>query len=190
MPYVTDKQLREMDFKSLGKDVKASDLAPVYNANYIELGDNSRIDEYCVISGRLMIRWNVHKTPQCIVAGGEPGIFIDDIATLGYNDKIFSQSDDCSDRSMANSTFPKKFKREIMASVHVGRHSIGGAESTILPGFHLREGTTIGAMSLVRKSTETWSIYAGNPAKKSKTVRKDLIEFERHYLTREVGYGQ
>jgi len=190
MPYLSDKQLREMGFKSLGRDVKVSDRASVYNADCIELGDYSRIDDFCVISGRVVIGRNVHITPQCLVAGGEPGIFIGDFVALAYNVKIFSQSDDYSGSSMTNSTVPKTFKREIMASVHVGRHSIVGAGSTTLPGVHLHEGTAIGAMSLVRKSTEAWSIYAGNPAKKIKARKKDLLELERQYLTGEVEYGQ
>lgn len=190
MPYLERKELLNLGFKSLGKEVKVSDRASIYNADQIEIGDYSRIDDFCVISGRVVLGRNVHITPQCLVAGGEPGIFIGDFVALAYNVKIFSQSDDYSGSSMTNSTVPKIFKREIMASVHVGRHSIVGAGSTILPGVHLREGTAIGAMSLVRKSTEAWSIYAGNPAKKIKNRKKDLLELERQYLTAEVGYGQ
>lgn len=188
MAYLSDRQLREVGFKSLGNDVKVSDRASVYNADCIELGDHSRIDDFCVISGRLVIGRNVHITPQCLLAGGEPGIFVDDFVTLAYNVKIFSQSDDYSGETMTNSSVPKTFKREVLASIHLGRHSIVGAGSTILPGVHLGEGTSVGAMSLVRKSTQPWCIYVGNPARKIKERKRDLLELEIQYLRSSDGY--
>ncbi|WP_069469907.1 acyltransferase [Candidatus Marithrix sp. Canyon 246] len=54
---------------------------------------------------------------------------------------------------------------------------IVGAGSVIMPGVIVDEGTSIGAMSLVRKKTEPWSIYIGNPAKKIKKsyLNKKLV---------------
>ena len=52
----------------------------------------------------------------------------------------------------------------------------------IMPGVTLAEGTSVGAMSLVRKSTEAWSIYVGNPAKKIKDRSKELIVLEKQFL--------
>ncbi|MCT7486371.1 hypothetical protein N5T98_04935 [Aliarcobacter cryaerophilus] len=45
-----------------------------------------------------------------------------------------------------------------------------------MPGVTLKEGTSVGAMSLVRKSTEEWSIYLGNPAKKIINRKKEYLE--------------
>ena len=46
-------------------------------------------------------------------------------------------------------------------------------------------GTSVGALSLVRKKTEEWSIYLGNPAKKIASRKKDLLELEKQYLEKE-----
>jgi galactoside O-acetyltransferase len=46
----------------------------------------------------------------------------------------------------------------------------------------LEEGTSVGAMTMVTKSTEPWSIYFGVPAKKIKDRRRDLLEMETAYL--------
>ena len=51
-----------------------------------------------------------------------------------------------------------------------------------MPGVKLAEGTSIGAMSLVRKSTEPWTTYLGNPAKRLKNRSRDLLELEKQYL--------
>jgi galactoside O-acetyltransferase len=47
----------------------------------------------------------------------------------------------------------------------------------------LAEGTSVGAMSMVTKSTEPWSIYFGVPAKKIKNRRNDLLALEQQYLS-------
>lgn len=182
MAYLTEKQLSEMGFKSLGKDVKISDRASIYNADQIEIGDYSRIDDFCVISGKVKLGRNVHIAPYCLVAGGEKGIVFEDFSGLAYQVQVFTQSDDYSGQTMTNPTVPAEFKKEAKRAVFIGRHSIVGAGSIILPGVTLNEGTSVGAMSLVRKSTESWSIYLGNPAKKIKDRKKDLLELERAYL--------
>lgn len=182
MPYLTEKKLSEMGFKSLGKNVKISDRASIYNADQIEIGDYSRIDDFCVISGKIKIGRNVHIAPYCLVAGGEKGIIFEDFSGLAYQVQVFTQSDDYSGQTMTNPTVPAEFKKEAKRTVFIGRHSIVGAGSIIMPGVSLNEGTSVGAMSLVRKSTEAWSIYLGNPSKKIKDRKKDLLELERAYL--------
>lgn len=46
----------------------------------------------------------------------------------------------------------------------------------------MEEGTSIGANSLVLKSTEPWGIYAGSPIKKLKNRKKDLLKLEKEFL--------
>jgi len=182
MPYYPRHKLEKMGFKSLGRNVKISDRASIYNCHQIEIGSDSRIDDFCVISGKVKIGRNVHITPMCLVAGGLPGVIISDFATIAYGSKIFAQSDDYSGGSMTNSTIPKKYKKEYKKKVVIGRHSIIGAGSVIMPGVNVLEGGAIGSMSLVLKSTESWTVYAGIPIKKLKSRKKDILDFEQKFL--------
>ena len=113
MAYLTKNQLVGMGFRSLGKSVKISDKASIYNCDQIEIGDHSRIDDFCVISGSIKIGRNVHITPQCLVAGGELGVVIESFCALAYGVKVFTQSDDYSGETMTNSTVPDFYKQEI-----------------------------------------------------------------------------
>ncbi|RXJ95862.1 O-acetyltransferase [Arcobacter sp. AHV-9/2010] len=185
MAYYTQEQLKKLNFKHIGKNVKISDKASIYNCDEIEIGDNSRIDDFCVISGKIKIGRNVHIAPFCLVAGGEKGIIFEDFSGLAYQVQVFTQSDDYSGRTLTNPTIPDKYKKEIKKEVVIGKHSIVGAGSIIMPGVILAEGTSIGALSLVRKKTEEWSVYLGNPAKKLTTRKKDLLELEKQYLENE-----
>lgn len=182
MAYYTQEQLKSLGFKSIGKNVKISDKASIYDCERIEIGDNSRIDDFCIVSGFLKIGRNVHITPNCLVAGGIKGIIFEDFTTLAYHVQVFSQSDDYSGRTMTNSTIPEQFKNEYKKEVVIKKYTIVGAGSIIMPGVILEEGTSVGAMSLVLRSTEPWGIYVGNPAKRLKDRSKDLLTLKDQYL--------
>ena len=171
-----------MGFRRLGKNVRISDRAAIHNPDQIEIGDNSRIDDFCVVSGRVSLGRNVHVAVFCNIAGGEPGVFMADFAGLAYGVHVFSQSDDYTGRTMTNPTVPRQFKDETRAAVHIERHVIVGANSIILPGVTLAEGCAIGAMSMVTHSTQPWSVYFGIPARRLKARGQDLLALERQYL--------
>lgn len=182
MAYLSRQALEEMGFKRLGQNVKISDKASIYNCEQMEIGDNSRIDDFCVVSGRVKIGRFCHIAPMCLVAGGRLGVFLKDFCGLAYGAKIFSQTDDYSGASLTNSNVPAKFKQETFSQVTMGKHAIVGAGSVVMPGVDIAEGCSIGAMSLVSKSTEAWGIYFGSPAKKIKNRKKDMLELERQFL--------
>ena len=49
----------------------------------------------------------------------------------------------------------------------------------------MAEGCSLGAMSMLTKSTEPWTMYFGIPAKKLKPRKKDMLELEKQYLDSE-----
>lgn len=182
MSYLSQSALESMGFKRLGRGVKISDRASLYDVHEMELGDFSRIDDFCVVSGRVTLGRFNHITPMCLVAGGTPGIVMDDFCTLAYGVKVFAQSDDYSGETLTNSLVPKKYKKEIFAAVQLHRHVIVGASSTIMPGVVLAEGCAVGAMSLISKSTDPWGIYVGIPARRVKDRSRNLLSLEKHFL--------
>ena len=182
MAFLTETSLVALGFNYLGVNVKISDKASIYNPELMEVGDYTRIDDFCVISGKVILGRNVHVAIFCNIGGGEVGVKLDDFSGLAYGCHVFAQSDDYSGRTLTNPTVPDKYKNETKSPVLIKRHSIVGACSVILPGVTLEEGTSIGAMSMVTKSTEPWTIYFGIPAKRLKTRRRELLELEQEYL--------
>ena len=182
MAYYTEQELQKLGFKYIGVNVKVSDKASIYDYNHISIGDNSRIDDFCVISGKVRIGRNVHITPMCLIAGGDRGVVFKDFTTISYGVKIFTQSDDYSGATLTNSTIPKKYKKEYKKRVVIKKYSIVGAGSIIMPGVTLAKGSSIGAMSLVLRDTKPWHIYIGSPATKLKPREKGLLSLEKQYL--------
>lgn len=182
MGYLSEEELSCLGFKELGEHVKISRKASIHDASSISIGNFSRVDDFCILSGNIEIGKYCHITPMCLIAGGAPGVVLNDFCTIAYGVKIFSQSDDYSGSTMTNSLIPKKYKNENFAKVIVQKNVIIGSGSIILPGVEIAEGCSIGAMTLVNKSTRPWSIYAGIPGKKVKRRNKKLLNLQRQFL--------
>lgn len=113
---------------------------------------------------------------------GAGGVEIEDFSTTSSKVSIYSVSDDYSGETMTNPMIPEKYKNLQYGKVIIKKHSIVGSGTTILPGVTLEEGTSIGANSLVLKSTEPWGIYIGSPIRRLKDRKKDLLKLEKEFL--------
>lgn len=133
------------------------------------------------MSGSVTLGRNVHVAVQCNLAGGEPGITMEDFSGLAYGVQVFAQSDDYSGGHLTNPTVPDAYKQVIKKPVRLGRHVIVGASSVILPGVDIAEGCSVGALALVHKSTAPWGVYVGSPARRIKERRQDLLALEAAY---------
>jgi acetyltransferase-like isoleucine patch superfamily enzyme len=182
MPYLSRKKLISLNFKRIGKNVLISDKASIYNTQEISIDDNTRIDDFVIISGKVSFGKYVHIATHTSVSGGTAGIIFSDFSSCAYNCHLFSQTDDYSGSSMTNPTVPQKYANPKKGPIYVGRHVIIGTGSIVFPGTRIEDGCSIGAMSLVNKSTEPFSIYVGVPAKKIKPRKKDFLKFEKLML--------
>ncbi|TCD46991.1 acyltransferase [Chlorobium sp. N1] len=185
MSYYSCDELVRMGFQNVGKNVLVSTKASIYNCDSVSIGEKSRIDDYCVISGNVTIGKHVHLAAGCLVAGGEKGVCIEDFAGLAYHVMVFSQSDDYSGMTLTNPTVPDEYKRERKLRVVLGRHVIVGAGSIVFPGVSIAEGCAIGALSLLQDSTEPWGVYAGRPAVRVNERRRKLLELEAGLLLKD-----
>lgn len=185
--FYTPEELKTLGIKVLGENVKISRNAMIYHPERLELGHDVRIDDFVVISGSVKIHNFVHLSQFCGLYGDEAGIEIEDYTAVAAKCSIYAVSDDYVGASVPTPMVPMKYKNMIQKPVHIGKYSILGANTVVLPGVTVGEGTTVGAMSLCNRSLENWSVYAGIPAKRLKDRDKkvlDLVEeFERERVT-------
>jgi acetyltransferase-like isoleucine patch superfamily enzyme len=177
-------ELKELGFKNIGENVFISRKASIYGAENIELSSNVRIDDFCILSGKIKIGNFVHIAPYASLCGGKKGITLEDFVNVSRKVEIFAVSDDFSGVSMTNPMVPDNYKHLLEARVILKKHVLVGTGSVILPGVILKEGSVVGALSLVKNSTSGWSINAGVPAKKIKDRKKDLLKLEKQFLER------
>jgi len=183
MGFLSEDELQSMGFRKLGKHVKISDKASIYDADQMEIGDHSRVDDFCVLSGRILLSRNVHIAVFCNLAGGEAGIEIDAFSGLAYGATVFTQNDDYSGETLLGPTIPEKYRQQtVKKPIIFERFCNVGTHAVIVPGVTLREGTVVGAKSLVLRSTKPWTIYFGIPAKPLRKRSDRMLKLAEDYL--------
>ena len=173
-----------MGFAFVGRNVVISDRASFYNCSRIRLGDNVRIDDFCVLSagtGGIVVGSNVHLAVYSSFIGAGK-ITLSDFSNISSRVSIYSSSDDYSGEKMTNPMVPAAYTGVQSADVFLGKHVIVGCGSVILPGVTLEEGVAIGALSLVNRDCRTFGIYAGTPAQYIKERKRDLLKLESAFI--------
>lgn len=184
MSYLSRSELESLGFQSLGINVSISSKASLYNCSKISVGDNVRIDDFCVLSageGGIEVGNYVHIAIYSSLIG-RGKITLRDFTNISSRVSIYSSTDDFSGEYMTSPTVPERFTNVFSAEVVLGRHAIVGAGSVILPGLTIGDCSAIGALSLVNRDCEGFYIYAGNPIRKLKARKKDLLRLERALL--------
>lgn len=181
MAFCTIEEIKQIGFKYVGVNVLISNKASFHNSANISIGDNTRIDDFCVLSAGekgIKIGRNIHIAVYTSLMGkGE--IFIDDFANISSRVAIYSSNDDYSGEFMTNPTVDKKFTNVTDGDVYIGKHVIIGSGSVILPNVIIEEGVSIGALSLVKENCKRFNCYAGRPARFIKKRSEKLLELEK-----------
>lgn len=174
--FYSKEELDRLGFKKIGHSVFISNKTSFYNIEMISIGDNVRIDDFCILSGKIELGSNIHISAYCALYGSL-GIEMLDYTGLSPRCTVFSATDDFSGDYLIGPMVDSKFTSVSGGKVLINRYSQIGAGSIILPNVIIGEGTTVGAMSLINKSLESWCIYAGVPAKKIKNRNRGLLNF-------------
>jgi dTDP-4-amino-4,6-dideoxy-D-glucose acyltransferase len=189
MAILSRQALEAMGFLALGDDVRVSERAAFYGVSGISLGDHVRIDDFCVFSagvGGVSIGNHVHVAVfSSFIGAGR--IALGDFCNISSRVSIYSSSDDYSGATMTNPTVPDRFKNVQHADVTLGRHVIIGCGSVVLPGITLADGVAVGALSLVKHDCAAYGIYVGNPARRIRERKRDLLALEQQFLGERPG---
>lgn len=181
--YFSTDELNAFNFKILGEKVRLSRKASVFGSEQISLGNNVRIDDFCLLSGSITLDDYIHLGAGTYLFGGKAGIHIGSFSTTSSRVAIYAISDDYSGASMTNPMVPDKLKNLQEAPVCVGRHVIIGTGSSVLPGVKINDGCAVGAMSLVNNDLPEWTISVGIPAKPVKDRKRDILFLEKAHFT-------
>ena len=160
-----------------GNNVTIYSRAKICYPENVVLGDHVTIDDFVMIVAKpfVLIGSYVHIAGFASIAGGGP-FMMGDYSTLSWGARIFTGTEDLS--GMVGATVPEPYRRARRSYVVIGKHCMVGANSVILPGVTIPDGTVIGAMSLVLEGTKLkpWSIYAGSPVRWLKYRRREKIQ--------------
>jgi acetyltransferase-like isoleucine patch superfamily enzyme len=184
MSFLSEEKIKAIGFAYVGSNVKISGNAIFYGAERISIGNNTRIDDFCVISaGREGIEIGKYVHIAVYVSmQGQGKIILEDFAGVSSRVAIYSSNDDYSGNFMTGPCVPSKFTNVVHGPVVIGKHVIVGAGAAILPNITIGVGSAVGALSLVTKSIPEYSVAMGVPAKVIKRRERRLEDLEKQLL--------
>lgn len=173
--FYSEIELAELGLKTYGSNVLISKKCSIYSPEKISVGNNVRIDDFCILSGNIMLGNNVHISAYCALYGAQ-GIEFKDYSGCSARTTIYSAIDDFSGDYLIGPMNPKETTNVTGGKVTIGKFVQLGAHCLVFPAVTINEGAVIGALSLVTKDIPKWSIYVGIPAQKLRDRKKGLLK--------------
>jgi len=144
------------------------------------VGEDSIIDDYCYFSTKVRVGRCSHIASGCTIAGGRDRQFtLGDFSSVSAGVRVWCTSDDF--RNDLVTILPDGVadlkSNVITGDVEFGEMTAVGANSVVMPGNHIPQGTVIGALAFVppRFAFEPWSVYAGAPIRRIGARNRDAV---------------
>ena len=179
---LTREEIENMGFCRVGKDVSISRKASFYSPEKISIGDHVRIDDFCVLSGKISIGSYVHIAVYSAIFGGSEGVELDDFCNISSRVTIYALSDDFSGESMTSPMIPDSYKNVTQKKVTLEKHVLIGTNSAVLPGTYIHEGASFGAFSLIKGEIGEWTMNVGIPCRTIKERSRKILELEKKFI--------
>lgn len=174
--FYTKEELYTLGFKNVGENVLISRKTSIYGSNIMSIGNNVRIDDFCILSGEITLGSYIHIGAYCGLYGAS-GIIMEDYTGLSPRCTLFSTTDDFSGDFLISPMSPAEDCNVIGGRILIKKYSQIGSGTTIMQNLTIEEGVAVGAMSFVNKSLDEWTIYAGIPVRKIKERNRGLLKF-------------
>ena len=135
MKYFSIKELKKKGFRKIGKNVQISKNVNFYNFNG-SIGSNCRIDDNCVLIGKINIKNHVHIAAFNLLSASRFNnkITISDFTGIGPRCYISCSTEDYLADDISNPTVKKKLRKNIIFSdIIIGENVLVGAGCSIIP---------------------------------------------------------
>ena len=175
-----DNQAKRLALRACGEDVQIYPRAHIVSPETVSIGDSVIIDDFVFLVGGAETRIGsfVHLASFSSYLG-RGSLVIEDFVSVSSGARIYTGIDDFSGESLVGPGVPEPWRRPIRTFARIGKFAVVGANAVVFPGVTLGEGCAVGALSLVNRDCEPWTIYGGVPARPLKARRKDrLLELE------------
>ena len=156
---------------------------------HFHIGDFSIVDDYCYFSTRIAIGQCSHIATGCSIAGGVGRQFtLGDFCSLSAGVRIWCTSNDFANDLVALLPAGVDPIHQIEGDVALADYTGVGANSVVMPGNVVPDGTVMGALSFVPPhfAFEPWSVYAGSPIRLVGRRNRDNVSAQADRLRRQL----
>jgi len=164
----------------VGEDVFISSQVEIRRPNLVAVGSHVAIDSGFYLTTRATIGNYVHIGPFVTCIGGANAILeMADYSTIAAGARLIVLGDEHLGAGLVGPTIPSPYKDKLIGGrIKLEKFAAVGTNAIVMPGVTLREGSVVGAGSLLNRDTEPWTIYVGTPARAIRTREKaSMIQF-------------
>lgn len=168
MNYLLKNELSALGLKSVGENVLISSLAVIIHPERITIGNNVRIDSFCLLSageGGIEIGNYCHIAAYVSITG-KAKVTLKDYAALSHKVTVLSSTDDYVGDYLIGVTVPDELRNVHSADVKFEYNTCVGAGSVVMPGRTIGKGSRVAAMSFVNFDIPENEIWGGVPVRK------------------------
>lgn len=173
--------------KSVGSDVYIHKIVEIRNPDMITIGSHVAIDFGFVITTGASIGDYIHIGPHVSAIGGVKAFLeLESLCSVAAGVRFICLGDEHLGKGIVGALIPEKYQDyRLGGKIAVEKFAALGTNVVVMPGLTVREGSVVGANSLLREDTEPWTIYAGSPAKSiGMRPKKKITRFAK-----EMGYN-
>lgn len=157
--FYSEREFLEIGFKSVDKDVKLSRKASIYSPEKIAIGDNVRIDDFCILSRNITLGSNIHISAY-VALYGAMGIMMEDYSEISPKLVVYSAMDDFSSGYIIGPIHPEHTTNVTGDLVKICKYVQIGSNSVVFPNLTIGEGAAVGACSMVNRMENQYGVPA------------------------------
>ena len=169
-----------------GNDFFINDNTCITRPHLAKIGNHVSIDFGFYCTTGLKLGDYIHISQHVSVIGGEKtSLNMEDFTFISTGARMICGSDLFMGDGLIGPMIPDEYKdTQILKPINLERFSGVCANSVVMSGVTMAEGSVLGANSFLKISTEPWTIYGGSPAKPIKNrCKKKMYEYSK-----ELGY--
>lgn len=134
-----------LGFRQVGSDVSVSKTTQFHGLLGL-IDDGARVDDYCVLTGRVEIGCCAHVSPFVFLSGSGGCIRLMNSSGVGSHSSLFTKS------QIYDLATPRDERR--VGDIAIGVSTIIGRNVTVLPGVSIGRDCVIGAGCVINESIE------------------------------------
>lgn len=170
----------------IGNDVIISKNVEITRPELCSIGNHVAIDSGFYCTTQLTVGDYVHISPHVAVIGGKStGLVVGDFCFISVGAKMVCGTELFQGAGLIGPLIPDHLADDkLLEPIVLERFSGVCANSVVLSGVTMAEGSVLGANSFLKTDTEPWTIYAGNPAVPIRAREKTTM----YKNAKELGY--
>lgn len=161
----------------LGSDVRIDESSKITRPELATIGNHVAIDFCFYCTTKLTVGNYIHISSHVSVIGGaNTELVLEDYTFISTGSRIICRTDNMKGDGIVGPIVPRQYSDSQSGTmIKIEKFAGVGANSVVMPDVVMAEGSVLGSNSLLRKSTEPWTIYAGSPARPISIRNSDKI---------------